>query len=283
VYSRTATKGGHTGFAVITGDTPDISEWLDFTFYDWVGYWHPPNAAGNPHSIGRWLGVSHRVGSALCYWILTAHGNVIARTTVQHITQDKMQLDETKAKLGNFSESLRRCIGDGNFTTDMDGLACFINDDKPNAYSDVIHDEEIFPPRVPNIDEVVDSSDVEKAADMYHSYLGAEVVVPDTAGVQQMARVIKQIENGDRPQAINPLLDTSVFEVVEYMDGTIDRLNTNIIAENLMSQVDPYAGHHFQVLQEIIEHQKDGSAIPVENGFIQTRLGNLHQKKTTRG
>jgi hypothetical protein len=30
IYSRTAMKHGRTGFEVITGDTPDISEWVDF-------------------------------------------------------------------------------------------------------------------------------------------------------------------------------------------------------------------------------------------------------------
>jgi hypothetical protein len=38
-------------------------------------------------ALGRWLGVAHRVGSNLCYWILTSAGKVVARTTVQHVTE----------------------------------------------------------------------------------------------------------------------------------------------------------------------------------------------------
>jgi hypothetical protein len=110
VYTRSATKGGRTGFEIITGDTPDISEWLDFTFYNWVWYWHPPDTSSNPH-VGRWLGVSHRVGSALCYWILTANGNVVARTTVQHLTEEELQLDETKSRLSEFNTSIHRFLG----------------------------------------------------------------------------------------------------------------------------------------------------------------------------
>ena len=49
----------------------------------------------NP-KIGRWLGVSHRVGSALCYWVLTESGKVIARTTVQHMTTTDLSTDENK-------------------------------------------------------------------------------------------------------------------------------------------------------------------------------------------
>ena len=65
----------------LTGDTTDILEWLDFEFYDLVKYWDDRDDE-NKSSIGRWLGVSHHVGNALCYWILTNKGTVIARTTV---------------------------------------------------------------------------------------------------------------------------------------------------------------------------------------------------------
>ena len=34
---------GRTGMEEITGDSPDISEWLDFDFYDLVWYWHAPH------------------------------------------------------------------------------------------------------------------------------------------------------------------------------------------------------------------------------------------------
>ena len=68
----------------VTGETPDISEYLDFGFYDWV--WYKDNAGLGENHIGRWLGVAHRVGNLMSYWILTEAGHVIARTMVQRIT-----------------------------------------------------------------------------------------------------------------------------------------------------------------------------------------------------
>ena len=53
----------------VTGETPDISEYLDFGFYDHVSY--KENAGLGMTAIGRWLGVSHRVGRLMYYWILT--------------------------------------------------------------------------------------------------------------------------------------------------------------------------------------------------------------------
>ena len=51
---------GKTPLEIITGETPDLSEYLDFGFYDWVTYQNN-DGLGVPE-VGRWLGVSHRVG-----------------------------------------------------------------------------------------------------------------------------------------------------------------------------------------------------------------------------
>ena len=46
-----------TSLKIITGETPDLSEYLDFGLYDWVAYWNNPGL-GVPE-VGQWLGVSH--------------------------------------------------------------------------------------------------------------------------------------------------------------------------------------------------------------------------------
>ena len=50
---------GHTGFEQVTGETPDISEWLNFDFYDWVWFWDKPGEPNENPKIGCWLGVFH--------------------------------------------------------------------------------------------------------------------------------------------------------------------------------------------------------------------------------
>ena len=75
---------GRTPLESVTGKTLDISEYCDFDFYDLVWYFpdvHPSISQEN-RALGRWLGVSHRIGSDMCYWILTKNGNVVADTTV---------------------------------------------------------------------------------------------------------------------------------------------------------------------------------------------------------
>ena len=55
-----------TGMKRITGDTVEISECTDFEFYDLFWYCNTPNEWENPKHR-RWLGVSHHIGSSLCY------------------------------------------------------------------------------------------------------------------------------------------------------------------------------------------------------------------------
>jgi hypothetical protein len=64
----------------VTGETVDILEYLDFGLYDHVS--SKENAGLKVTSIGRWLGVSHRVGGLMSYWVLTMRGTVISRTSV---------------------------------------------------------------------------------------------------------------------------------------------------------------------------------------------------------
>ena len=100
------------GLEKITGETVDITEYLDFAFWDLV--WYGSDMDDGP-SLGRWLGVSHRVGSALCYHILKHNGSIESRTTVQHVTQDDFDKPETKARIDKFNEDVVVRLNDTNF------------------------------------------------------------------------------------------------------------------------------------------------------------------------
>ena len=51
---------GRTPYEILTGNTPDISEWVEFDWYEPV--WYYQSEAKFPQdkrSMGRWLGVAH--------------------------------------------------------------------------------------------------------------------------------------------------------------------------------------------------------------------------------
>ena len=85
----------------VTGKTPNISEYCDFYFYELVWY-HPgiyPNFNDGNRALERWLGVSHRIRSAMCYWVMKKSGTVIVETTVQNVTRNDMLNADTAAQV----------------------------------------------------------------------------------------------------------------------------------------------------------------------------------------
>jgi hypothetical protein len=78
IMSRTLTRtqrmnGGITSQNV-TGETVDISNYLDFGFYDYVVY--RDNAGLSESKIGRLLGVAKNVGTMLTFYVLTQTGRL---------------------------------------------------------------------------------------------------------------------------------------------------------------------------------------------------------------
>ena len=52
----------------LTGETPDISEYLYFAFHFWCCY--NDNSGLEETKLGKWMGVSHRVVSLMYYWVI---------------------------------------------------------------------------------------------------------------------------------------------------------------------------------------------------------------------
>ena len=96
---------GRTPIEIITGDTADISEYLDFGFYDWVMF--RTNAGLGEVALGRWIGVSHRVGRLMSYWVLPESGIPVSVTTVQRVTNAELSTDEMKSRMREYDDKLR--------------------------------------------------------------------------------------------------------------------------------------------------------------------------------
>ena len=80
---------GRTPLELLTGETPDISEYLDFGWYDRV--WYKEDAGLGENKLGRFLGPSHKFGSLMSYWVLPNSGIPISRTTLQGLTHLETQ------------------------------------------------------------------------------------------------------------------------------------------------------------------------------------------------
>ena len=264
-------REGRTNHEMVTGETPDISEYTDFGFYDLVWFWDHPGDEDNPH-IGRWLGPSHRIGSALCFYIIKGNGNVVSRSTVQHVTDADMMKEDVRRKVTDLDEGIQR-------VTEEEGHILETNDEEERRLIETQDDElQGIAPELPDEDQI------EYTPDSNDPYVGAEVNMPFGSETMR-AKVVKRLRGDDgRPigrSHENPLLDTRMYEV-EYADGQVREIQANLIAENMIAQTDS-EGRHFLLLNTITGHEKDESAIKKEDGFVIGRSGNRIPKRTTRG
>ena len=80
----------------------------------------------------------------------------------------------------------------------------------------------------------------------------------------------------------SPFLNTITYDV-EFPDGQVKEYGANIIAENMLTQVD-LDGYSLSLMDSIIDHQRDPSqAIPMEDKYIMTKSGQKRLRKTTKG
>ena len=95
-----------TPLEALTGETPDISQYLDFGFYDRV--WFKEDAGLGETKLGRFLGVSHYIVSLVSYWVFPASGIPMSRTTVQQVTNLESQTQKCNIRF----EVYERAISD---------------------------------------------------------------------------------------------------------------------------------------------------------------------------
>ena len=82
--SFAANLQGITALEALTGETPDISQYLNFGFYDRVSF--KEDAGLGETKLAIFIGVSHQVGYLMSHWVFSASGIPMSRTTVQRVT-----------------------------------------------------------------------------------------------------------------------------------------------------------------------------------------------------
>ena len=143
-----------------------------------------------------------------------------------------------------------------------------------DSFNRVINDKS-----VPDVEEYTE--------DTFDGYLTMEIGLPRGDDDELLRARVKRraITQDGKPigkSSNNPLTDTRQYEV-EFDDGSIEVLSANVIAENILSQVDE-EGHRQMLLKDIIDHRVDKSeAIDKVNGYYINRYGVKTKVKTTKG
>jgi hypothetical protein len=110
--------------------------------------------------------VAIRVGQALCYWILTESGQVVARTSIQKFTDDELKSPVTITELAQFDEKIQAKLGKSISETE---------DENPNTYLlDIYDDEDVTEAYDP--DTARDENDLYPDQDTYDQYITSQVL-----------------------------------------------------------------------------------------------------------
>jgi hypothetical protein len=261
---------------VTFGTEGDISNICQFDWYEWVYYREPNGFPENKEQLGRVLGPMQNEGNEMAQAILTAKGTIVPRRTVRRLSQDELISESEKDKRSAFNAAIKSKLGDSVTKPSKPASPDFVpysdGDLDPISLEDIEEDP---------IDEDGTSQFEKPVTD---HLIHAEVVLPKGEQMQ-MARVIGRSKSDDgRILGIhddNPMLNTLLYDV-QFPDGTIKEYAANVISENMFSQVDA-EGHSYALLEAIVDHKRDSTAVDRADKYIYTKSGARRLKKTTAG
>jgi len=266
---------GQVPEALYRGGIADISEYIQFDWYQYVWYFDQHKEK----HLGRWIGVAKDVGAPMTFWILPKSGIPIPRSSVTSLTPEEMGSDGIKEAMRVLDEGIKEKIGD--HLKDEELLPELGNvpaiDDGPWDLEEEV-DEPVEPEMSkPEADEWEDP-------EMFDKYIGAEINLNRGGQVLHGKVVGRKRDSEGNPvghAANNPLLDTREYDV-EFIDGSTEAYSTNLIAEAMYSQVDDEGRSHV-LLKEITDHRKDGSAVEKDDAFFVSQSGRRCRRRTTKG
>ncbi|KAI2493823.1 Reverse transcriptase (RNA-dependent DNA polymerase) [Fragilaria crotonensis] len=225
--------------------------------------------------LGRDLGPAIDIGPAMTRKVLKMNGQVVYRSTVRSLTLDEMADETMKRKREEFTSRINSALGDGFKYEDFASDPELEDLDTPTfpSYGD---DDDGEMPQQPDADEEPD-------ADTHDQYVGAEVTLP--IGDKMLSAKVRSRKRGADGSLLgkanqNPILDTRTYNV-EFSDGQTAELAANVIAQSMYSMCDT-EGNQYLLLEGIVDHRKDGSAIERADMYVQ-RGSNRHFRKTTKG
>lgn len=267
---------GRNPYFSVTGQEGDISNLCQFKFYDWVYYREQKADYPLPKEIlGRVLGPAKGEGNEMCQWVVNHHGNVIPRRTVRPLTNDEWIRESEVRKRSIFDNLIRVRWG----TTISPPLPT------TNKDFDVYEDDDEDALHIPEFDDPVDARG--RALDqqpLYDRLINIELMLPKD-GEYKQAKVVGRTMTSDGKVSgtydENHILNTMLYDV-QFHDGDVQEYAANVIAENILNQVDN-DGFTTLKLKGIVDHRKSDDAVSTSSMYTTTHNGTKRMRKTTVG
>jgi hypothetical protein len=246
---------GRVATELLQGDTPDISEYAQFDWYEPVWFIDPTSAFPEMKKrLGWWVGVASDVGQAMTFWILPESCIPIARSSVACVFPEVAATDEFKADLAEVDLAIKTKIGNSKTVEEnqvIEGqLANLVSGPTDDVFKGYANKD--FHP----LEEAAEKAEANNyMPETLDKYLTAEVLLP--TGGELLRGVVKARKHDADGNPVgtrhsSPILDTREYEV-ELPDSSINMYAANIFDENMYAQID-HEGREFLLMEEITDH-----------------------------
>ena len=280
---------GKNACSTVTGEEGDISNLCQFDWCEWCHFRdHKAEFPFPKESLGQVLGPARGTGNEMCQWVLKNNGQVVARCICRPLTVAEKHSPTEQQKHEIFDNLIGEELGD---SINLPKIPFKKNKRQPSDCQQDMNidfieheDDEEAPQLVPDADGDIARDEqgkligVNPFSDMM---INAEMKLQHQDRME-VARVKNRIHDSDGKVAQvwdNPF-STSTAHDVEFPDGTIKQCAANILAENLLSQVDKGG---CAIFDGILDAKKDDTAVSEADRFPVTKRGCRKMRQTTQG
>jgi hypothetical protein len=257
----------------MTGSTANISHICEFTWYDWVMFRdNNPTFPDDKLILGCYLGPATDVGLALTAKILKPNGQVVYRSTLQHLTDDEHACPVHTVNHKAFDDSIAERLGPAAQEDDFPAV-----DSTPEyePFEGIVNTDSDLEP---------DQEYLEVTPEAHDNYVGIELLLPKRGTMSRGCVTTWKRDADGNPKGRaneNPILDTREYTVI-FKDGDVTELTVNLIAESMYAQCDP-DGNQYVLLDSIIDHRCLDTALRLSDQTVVHSNNRTYAKHNTIG
>ena len=276
---------GTTAHTATLHEDGDISSLCQFGWYEWCYF--REQGAGFPFPkevLGRVLGPTKTDGNEMAQWVLKSNGKVLPRRSLRPLNPDEIHSDVEAAKRKLFDELIERRWGTS--INPPNPISSDVSKDTDDNEWEEAYDNDEDARVIPDVEDTVDSTGrLINQQPLYDRLINAEVQLQ--LGDQMSHGVVRRRSIGPDGRSHgeyddNPFLNSIIYEV-EFPDGQVREYAANVIAENILTQVDS-EGYSLTMMEGIVDYKKDpDTAVSMADRFVVTRRGQKRLRKTTVG
>lgn len=216
--------------------------------------------------------------------VLTHRGTIVPRRTLRRLTQDELANAVETKKRDDFDKIILNLLGDSLNLPKTDNLPLDLDLQDFSDVPDLDADSFSSPTKWEDDDPLTPDGALIFDTSVTDTLISAEVMLPHDDQLQ-IGRVVRRNTNHSGSSLgtydSNPFLNTATYDVI-FPDDSVKHFGTNIIAQNLYSQVDT-SGHSLRVLDSILDYRKSDNAVSCADMFVFTKSGQRRQRRSTVG